>query len=162
MGLSATDRRLLAALERGLPLVPHPYRALAQAARIDEAEALERLARLQASGVIKRLGLVVRHHELGYRANAMVVWDVPDEEVDAVGEAMAACRDVTLCYRRARHPEWPYNLYCMIHGRRRPAVEARIAEIALELGIAARPRAVLFSTRRFKQEGARYLGAEVR
>ena len=161
MELSAADRRLLAALEGGLPLAPRPYGAVGEAAGMSEEEVLARLARLQEDGLVKRLGLIVRHHEIGYRASAMVVWKVPEDEADRLGAAMAACPGVTLCYRRrASPPQWPYNLYCMIHGRARPAVLDRIEAIAATLDLAACPRAVLFSIRRFKQRGARYFARQ--
>ncbi len=160
MELSPTDRRLLAALEDGLPLVARPYAAIAARVGLAEVEVIERLQGLLDAGVIKRLGLVVRHHEIGYRANAMSVWDVPDEAVDRVGQALAAAPDVTLCYRRPRRlPTWPYNLFAMVHGRERPAVLERIGQLRGEYGLADVPHAVLFSTRRFKQRGARYFAA---
>lgn len=150
----AIDRSILAAIEQGLPLDSRPYATVAQALGLEEADVMERLAQLQERGVVKRLGLVVRHQELGYRANAMVVWDVPDDVVDAVGARIGEQTGITLCYRRPRRPPiWPYNLYCMIHGRERAAVEARIALLIEECGLAAYPTATLFSTRRFKQRG---------
>ena len=160
MELSPTDRRLLAAIEGGLPLVSRPYAVLAERIGLAEALVIERLQALVEAGVIKRLGLVVRHHEIGYRANAMTVWDVPDARVDALGKALAASPDVTLCYRRPRRlPAWPYNLFAMVHGRERAAVLARIAALRAEHGLDDVPQAVLFSTRRFKQRGARYFAA---
>ena len=161
MELTPADRLLLEALEAGLPLVPHPYAALGERAGMGEAEVIARLGALKAAGVVKRLGLVVRHHEIGYRANAMTVIDVPDEIVDAVGRSLARAADVTLCYRRPRRlPDWPYNLFAMVHGRERSAVLARIGELLAGHGLAELPHAVLFSTRRFKQRGARYRRAE--
>ncbi len=134
-----------------------PYAEVAARIGLSEAEVISRLGRLIECGVVRRLGLVVRHHELGYRANAMAVWDVADQDVDAMGRRLAACDFVTLCYRRRRRPPaWPYNLFCMIHGRDRDKVLARIARLNGEPGLHARPRAVLFSHRRFKQRGARY------
>jgi DNA-binding Lrp family transcriptional regulator len=113
-----------------------------------------------AAGLLKRFGVVVRHHELGFTANAMAVWDVPDGDVTAVGRRLAAEPGVTLCYRRSRSlPDWPYNLFCMVHGQAREAVEERVAEIAATQGLAGVPHALLFSRRRFKQTGARYLSA---
>ena len=160
MDLSESDRRLLAALERGLDVVPRPFAALGATAGLTEEEAIRRVAALAEQGVIRRLGLIVRHHELGYRANAMVVWDIPDERVDAVGARMAEFSFVTLCYRRPRClPEWPYNLFCMIHGKERTVVEEQVEQVADELGLNGAPREALFSVRRFKQEGARYFGA---
>jgi DNA-binding Lrp family transcriptional regulator len=157
MELTELDRRLIAAVQDGLPLVPQPYAAVAARAGCAEEVAIARLDRMMRAGIIKRFGLVVRHHELGYHANAMTVWDIPDDEVDAAAERIAAFPCVTLCYRRPRKPpEWPYNLFAMVHGRDRATVEAQVARIAVEMGIADERRAVLFSTRRFKQRGARY------
>jgi DNA-binding Lrp family transcriptional regulator len=108
-------------------------------------------------GVIKRLGVVVRHHELGYQANAMVVWDVPDAWVDAMGQQLGADSRVTLCYQRPRVPgRWPYNLFCMVHGQDRDEVRQQVARLVATTGVRARAHKVLFSGRRFKQHGARY------
>jgi DNA-binding Lrp family transcriptional regulator len=157
MRVSDTDRRILAAIEDGLPITPRPYLAVAQRLGLAEAEVIARLRTMLEGGVIKRLGLIVRHHELGYRANAMVVWDVPDGEIDDVAGLMAKLPFVTLCYRRERRPPaWPYNLFCMIHGRDRETVRRQIDQIKTELDLARVPSAVLFSSRRFKQRGARY------
>ncbi len=157
MELSPEDRWLLAALEPGLALSPRPYAALGRAAGMSEAEVLGRLRGLLDSGVIRRLGVIVRHRELGYDANAMVVWDVPEDRVGDAGRRLAELPFITLCYRRRPHPpEWPYNLYCMIHGRSREAVRELVEEATRRAGLEGRPREVLFSRRRFKQTGARY------
>ena len=157
MPIDHVDRRLLAAIEDGLPLVPRPYAAIAERLGSDEADVLARLRRLRAEGVISRFGLIVRHQELGYRANAMAVWDVPDAQVDDVGRRLAGYDFVTLCYRRPRRPpQWPYNLFCMVHGRDRDTVRHQIARLNAEQRLEALPQDVLFSRRRFKQRGARY------
>lgn len=157
MRVTNTDRQILAGIEDGLPLVPRPYRDLAARLGISEEELIARLRALLDQGIIKRLGLIVRHHELGYAANAMVVWDVPDEAVGAIGRGMSALPFVTLCYRRERRPPtWPYNLFCMIHGRDRPTVLGQLAELRTLLDLGEMPYDVLFSLRRFKQGPARY------
>jgi len=156
MDLSATDRSLLDRVAKGLPLVPQPFAEIAHSLGLTEDEVLTRLKGLLDTGLIKRLGVVVRHRELGYRANAMVVWDVPDSEVSEIGRRMARVPFVTLCYRRPRRPGWPYNLFCMIHGRDRANVEVQVATLAANLELKRIPRAVLFSSRCFKQRGARY------
>jgi DNA-binding Lrp family transcriptional regulator len=148
---------LLAALEEGLPLVPRPYAEIGARVGMDEAEVIAHLAEWLASGTIKRLGVVVRHRRLGYVANAMVVWDVPDDQVSEVGRHMSACEGVTLCYRRPRRgKDWPYNLFCMIHGKDRAKVLEQTERLAVACGLEEVPRAVLFSRRCFKQRGARY------
>ena len=149
---------LLAALQTGLPLVSRPYAALAERVGMEEAEVITHIQQWLASGIIKRLGVVVRHRHLGYQANAMVVWDIPDEDVSAIGQRMSGFDGVTLCYRRPRRgTDWPYNLFCMIHGKDRQKVLAQTEQLAAACGIAEVPRAVLFSRRCFKQRGARYL-----
>jgi siroheme decarboxylase len=160
MELNGRDRRLLAAIQDGLPLVPRPYTAIGDTLGMGEVEVIAGLRRLIEGGVIKRFGVIVRHRELGYRANAMVVWDVPDERVGDAGRTLAALPFITLCYCRPRRlPVWPYNLFCMIHGRDRDAVEALVDQASAAAGLEGLPRAVLFSRRRFKQRGARYSAA---
>lgn len=158
--LSALDRALLAALQPGLPLVSRPYQILADSVGRSERWIIERLRFWLEQGLIKRLGVIVRHRKLGYRANAMVVWDIPDAEVSAVGRALAAESGVNLCYRRPRRlPDWRYNLFCMMHGREREQVLERLAAVCATHGLTDYPRAVLFSGRCFRQRGAWYLPA---
>jgi DNA-binding Lrp family transcriptional regulator len=151
-----SERPLAALVEAGLPLVARPFAPWAERLAMPEAALLATLARWLERGTLRRFGVVVRHHELGFDRNAMTVFDVPDDEVDARGAALAAQPGVTLCYRRARAEGWPYNLYCMVHGRERDAVRAAVASAARAAGIAERPHELLFSVRRFKQQGGRY------
>ncbi len=155
------DRRLLAAIQHGLPLSSRPYAEAGAELGLGEAAVIERLQDLIARGTIKRFGVVVRHHELGYTANAMVVWDVADEETAYAGGCLSRFDFVTLCYRRARRlPDWPYNLYCMIHGTSRDAVREKIACLIDTCGLEDLRHEVLFSRRRFKQRGPVYAGTE--
>jgi len=157
MELTERDRAVLTAIEGGLPLVPKPYAEIAARLGMGEEEVLDRLRALRSSGVVSRFGVIVRHHELGYTANAMTVWDVPDDAVAETGRRIAAMPGVTLCYRRPRRlPDWPYNLFCMVHGKDRGTVTDAIDRITVDAGLGQCPRAVLFSVRRFKQRGARY------
>src|SRR3982750_4859553 len=111
-----------------MPLEPRPFAALGARLGVTEGQALDAPRARPHRGVVRRFGVVVRHHELGYRANAMVVWDVPDAAVEAAGRALAAAPGVTLCYPRPRRPPaWPYNLFCMIHGRDRGAALRALA-----------------------------------
>ena len=153
----ALNRALLQAVERGLPLSPRPYAVIAEQLGIAEPEVIARLQDLQEQGIIKRMGIVVRHRVLGYRANAMVVWDVADDKVAATGCCLGAVPFVTLCYRRPRRPpDWPYNLFTMIHGHSRDQVLARVDQLVNSCGMQGVAHRVLFSQRCFKQRGARY------
>jgi siroheme decarboxylase len=154
--LDVADAALVNAIAVGLPLEPRPYARVAQELGIAEAEVMDRIARLLADGTIRRLGVVVRHQELGYRANAMVVWALPEERVTELGECIGGLPFVTLSYRRPRRPGWPYNLFTMIHGRDRSAVLAQVDRIKDICGLQSVDCAILFSGRRFKQRGAHY------
>ncbi len=153
----ARDRALLEAIAAGLPLEVRPYAAIGARLGLSEAEVIAGLERLLEDGTVKRLGLVVHHRALGYVANAMVVWDVPDTDVDAVAARLVGSGAVSLCYRRPRRPPaWPYNLFCMLHGRDRGEVSTRLAVLVADCGLADLPRAVLFSGRCHTQRGANY------
>jgi DNA-binding Lrp family transcriptional regulator len=153
----APEHRALAALvEAGLPLVPEPYAHWAARLGCTPAEVQRQLQAWLDAGTLRRLGLVVRHHEAGFAANAMTVFDAPDDAVDALGRRLAAQPGVTLCYRRERAAGWRYNLYCMVHGRSREATLALLHGAIAGAGLGALPREVLFSRRRFKQTGSRY------
>jgi DNA-binding Lrp family transcriptional regulator len=157
LALSAVQRRLVARLADGLPLIEAPYAALGAAVGLSESAVIETLRAWLEIGVIRRFGAVLRHRPLGYAANAMVVWDVPDDLVRACGLRAAQLPEVTLCYRRARRmPAWPFNLYCMLHGTERAAVEAALERVAQGAALTGYPRQVLFSRRCFTQRGARY------
>ena len=147
--LDASDRRLAEIVRDGLSLTARPYAVVAERAGLSEAQVMERLGRLLREGVVKHMGMVVRHHELGYRANALVAFDVPCARVDIVGERLAQDAPVSGCYRRTRRaPNWPYNLYCTVHGRNRAEVIGWADELLGETVRCLR-RAVLFSRRRF-------------
>jgi len=150
VALSDRDRALLHALAQGLPLVPHPFAALGE-----EGAVLDRIAALSRARIITRFGVIVRHRALGFTANAMVVWDLPEDRIEAAGRSLAGLPGVTLCYQRNTVPGvWPYALYSMIHGTSRAAA-LEVLEAARALpelaGAVAKP---LFSTRCFKQTGA--------
>lgn len=157
MVLTEQDYQLIAEIQGGLPLTSHPYAEIGERIGLDEQDVIERIGSMQECGIIKRLGIVVRHHELGYTANAMVVWDVPDEQLDEVGEKLGSQACVTLCYQRPRRlPDWPYNLFCMIHGKEKERVLNYIDDLVESQELKEIPHKVLFSGRRFKQRGARY------
>jgi DNA-binding Lrp family transcriptional regulator len=157
--LDAADRRLVVATQAGLPLVPKPYHALAQQLGTTPEDVMARLARLLEAGVIRRIGAVPNHYALGYTANGMSVWDVPDEQVDELGSRIGELPFVTHCYHRPRHlPEWPYNLFAMVHGKSRDEVAVQVASIAALLGEACRGFDVLYSSRILKKTGLRLAG----
>jgi len=151
------EKRLIALIGQGLPLVSRPYAAIAEQLGSTEADVIEGLNRLIQRNDIKRFGVVVRHRELGYKANGMVVWDVPDERIAELGHCIGKYDFVTLCYQRPRRlPEWRYNLFSMVHGQDRAGVIEKVEFIVEQCGLQDVAHEILFSRRRFKQRGARY------
>ncbi|HHJ35982.1 MAG TPA: Lrp/AsnC family transcriptional regulator [Gammaproteobacteria bacterium] len=157
MQLTIEDRALIKAVQDGLPVVSRPYAEIAKQLSISETEVISRLRYLINNGAIKRYGVVVRHKELGYTANGMVVWDVPDDRVEELGMCIGKYDCVTLSYRRPRRlPDWSYNLFTMVHGSNREEVKQKVEEIVARCGLQDIEHTILFSTRRFKQRGASY------
>jgi len=154
--LSPVERRLLLAVQDGFPLVATPYRELAAELDVPVADVLAAVERLRDRGCVKRVGCVVNHLVTGFDANCMVVWDVPDDDLDERGVAVGRLPYVTLCYNRPRRPEhdWPYNLFTMVHGREQAAVDEKIDDLAADHLPSDHER--LYSTATLKQTGARY------
>lgn len=153
------DRRIIRATQAGLPLVPEPYRQIGEQLGIGAEEVMQRMQRMLESGVIRRIGAVPNHYTLGFRANGMSVWDVPDRLVRKYGKQIGALEFVSHAYHRPRHPpRWRYNLFAMVHGRDRKEVEQKVAIIAGLLGGDARDHRILFSSRILKKSGLRLPG----
>jgi DNA-binding Lrp family transcriptional regulator len=155
-GLSKLEADLLVEIQDGFPLSATPYRDVADAIDADVDAVVGAIERLLEDGCIKRIGCVVNHVVTGFDSNCMVVWNVPDDELDERGEAVGELPFVTLCYHRPRRPEqdWEYNLFTMIHGREGDVVDAKIDELASEHLPFEHER--LYSTETLKQTGARY------
>lgn len=154
--LSDFDRALVRATQGGLPLVPRPYLQLAQQLGTDEDHVRRRLQQMLDEGLIRRIGAVPDHYRLGYTANGMTVWDVADAAVDTLGAQVGALPFVSHCYRRPRAlPDWPYNLFAMVHGRSRDEVERLAVSLRTLLGAACRRHDILYSSRILKKTGLR-------
>jgi len=154
--IDEVDRRIIVATQAGLPRVARPYHAVAAQLGVTAEEVMQRLQRMLETGFIRRIGAVPNHYALGYKANGMSVWNVPDERVREMGEKIGALDFVSHCYHRPRHPPaWPYNLFAMVHGHDRNEVSGQIETIAKLLGDADHGHDVLFSTRILKKTGLR-------
>lgn len=144
------DRPILQALSRGMALDPNPY---ALAGRRED-EVIARIHALSAAQIVTRLGVIVKHRSLGWTANAMVVWNLPEPQIAAVGPQLAAVPGVTLCYQRVTQPGWPWGLFCMIHAQSRAEALAVLDRARALPGLGGADHRVLFSTRCFTQRGA--------
>ena len=153
--IDPTDRRIIVATQGGLPLTARPYHTVAEQLGLQAEEVMQRIQRMLAVGIIRRIGVVPNHYALGYKANGMSVWDVADEALAELGPRAGALAFVSHCYRRPRCDGWRYNLFAMVHGRDRDEVEAKVAQIAALLGGASRAHEVLYSKRILKKTGLR-------
>jgi DNA-binding Lrp family transcriptional regulator len=153
------DRRIVLATQSGLPLEVKPYHRVAQELGVEPEQVMQRLRAMQDDGRIRRIGAVPNHYRLGYIANGMSVWDVPDDAIGEVGRQVGELDIVSHCYHRPRHlPEWPYNLFAMVHGHNAKEVTDKVRHIAALLGDRVRAYEVLFSTRILKKTGLRLAG----
>ena len=156
MELDDFDRALIQATQSGLPRTPDPYGHLAESLGVDVDHVMNRLRAFVDIGVIRRIGLVPNHYRLGYRANGMSVYDVEDGAMEILGPKIGDLSFVSHCYRRPRClPDWPYNLFAMVHGRCREEVEASVLQIREILGSDCRRSEILYSTRILKKTGLR-------
>jgi len=155
--INLDDLALIVAVQNGLPLVPRPYAQIAEQLELSETDVIQRLQQLKQQGLIKRLGVIVNHRQLGYQSNAMVVFNIPDTQVTHIGKQISQFEFVNLCYRRPRHEDiWIYNLFCMIHGKTRETVLEQLNTLIQECKLEAYTYDILFSQRCFKQRGAIY------
>ncbi|WP_370402724.1 siroheme decarboxylase subunit beta [Sulfitobacter sp. JB4-11] len=150
-----SDRAIMQALSEGMSPTACPFAELADRLDLTEAAVIDRVRVLAEAGILSRIGVIVRHRALGWRANAMCVFVVPPEEIEACGRALTAVQGVTLCYERRPEPDvWPYTLYCMIHGRSRAETLDVLSQARVAAKLVPYAYRVLFSTRCFRQRGA--------
>ena len=147
------DIRLLRAVQDGLKLAKRPYQNLGEEMGMSEDEVIKRLQALVEEGVIRRFAAAIGHRALGIVANAMIVWKVPTQDVERIGRIVASFEDVTHCYARAVQPEWPYNLYAMVHSRSREECVRIASEISRAAGV--KEHKILFSEAEYKKTSAR-------
>ena len=152
--LDEKDKKVIGIIQGDIPLDPRPFLIAAEKVGMTEAEFIERIRRLKQDGVIRRFGATLRHQEAGFSSNAMVAWKVPEEKIEELGEKMAEFREVTHCYHRTPQPQWPYNIYTMIHGTSKQQCHKIAEKIAQATGI--REYVLLFSEKEFKKTSMEY------
>ncbi|HEY3315632.1 MAG TPA: AsnC family transcriptional regulator [Bacillota bacterium] len=153
-GPCGLDRRIIAALQGDIPLVPRPFDAIAESLGLDPEVIIERLRRFGGRGWLRRVAATLYHRRAGFVANAMAVWQVDPAAADQAGRVLAAFPQVSHCYLRPPGRSWPYNLYAMIHGR--TAEECRRAAAEMTAAIVPLDHRLLFSTREFKKTSPVY------
>jgi len=158
--LTPEERDLVLEIQGGLPMTETPYADVAETLGVDTEWVLRTLRRFNEEGKVRRVGLVPNHYALGYSENGMTVWNVPDEVVGDVGEAVSAMEFVTHCYERPRHEGvWPYNFFAMTHGRSEEESRERIEQVREVMeglwDVGEDDWDTLFSTRILKKTGIR-------
>ena len=133
--LSSEEQMVVGVLQQDLPLVSRPFDAMTAEAGMTIDDFLMHCRRLKERGAMRRFGASVRHHAVGYSANAMVCWRAPAGTVEEAGRIMAGYGEVSHCYQREASPDWPYNVYTMIHARTKKELQSTIDRIAGETGI---------------------------
>lgn len=154
MRLDDRDRKIINALSGDISGAKQPFRKIADQIGMSEEQVLERVRGYERDGVLRRMGAMIAHRVAGVDANGMIVWNVPENRIEEVGARLAAAPEVTHCYARRRHPEWPYNLYSMVHGFARDECRRVAERLSQEVGI--EEYKVVFSTREFKKTSPRY------
>lgn len=152
--LNMDERRIISVLCGDIGAERLPFHVLAEIVQLPVADLLIRMRRYQASGVMRRFGAVLRHQRAGYQANGMSVWNVPDAMVEHIASAMVTCPEVSHCYERPRLPDWPYNLFAMIHAYTPEDCQAVAARIAGTTH--SDDYRLLFSEREFKKSSMVY------
>lgn len=152
--LDDMDKKIIRLIQGDLPMALRPFSILAEKLGISEKEFIERVAALKRAEIIRRFGATLRHQEAGFSANAMVAWIVPEEKIEAVGNAMAAFREVTHCYQRQSYEDWKYNLYTMIHGDSEEQCYRIAGEMSAQTGVS--DYVLLFSEKEFKKTSMQY------
>lgn len=154
MQLDEIDKKVIRAMQGEFPLVAEPYKLIAEEVGISEEELLKRLKSYKNSGKIRKMGAVLRHRQVGYAANVLCAWVVPPERLDEVAKGMSASPSISHCYDRNIYPEWPYNVYTMIHGHSREECEEIAAALAEKYNL--KKREMLYSVKEWKKTSMQY------
>ena len=152
------EKQVMAAIQQDIPITERPYREMAEQLGITENQMIGVLEELCRRGVIRRFGATLRHQKSGFQANAMTAWQVDEDRIENAGRIMAASPHVSHCYRRNPAPDWPYNLYTMIHAPDEETCRAIAAELAERAGVET--YSLLFSRRELKKTSMKYFSDE--
>ncbi|MHC4713864.1 MAG: siroheme decarboxylase subunit beta [Planctomycetota bacterium] len=113
--LSDIERRVIAAVEEGLAVSARPYGEAARRSGMSEETVIETLRSLASQGLLRRVSAILSPGALGLEGAALVAWRVEPGRLEECGRAFAGEDSVTHCLSRKSNPDWPYNLYTMVH-----------------------------------------------
>ena len=141
---------VIKALQKDIPVVSEPFKEMISKLNLSYETFFQIANELKESGVMRRFATILNHRKAGFGANAMSVWSVPEEKGEEIGRQMAEFSAVSHCYLRPSYPNWPYNLFAMVHAKTQEACDALIEEMAKESGLTEYGK--LYSTREFKKQ----------
>jgi DNA-binding Lrp family transcriptional regulator len=156
--LSEDEIALLRELQEDIALEPEPYTGMARRLEVGADDVLAGAERFIDEGRARRFAAVMHHRQAGFVANAMSVWRVPEERIEEVGMTMAGFAAISHCYQRPTYPDWPYNVFGMLHGRTKEDCE--VAARAIEGATGITERRMLYSTKEYKKVRVRYYTPE--
>lgn len=154
MALSLQDKRIISRLSGDLPEGARPFYTLSQGLNLTEEELLKKIKTWKKKGLLRKFAAVLNHYRLGYKANAMVVWKIPEERVMEAAGIISSFAQVSHCYERKTTKDWPYNIFMVVHGERAETCERVIDEVSARTGI--NDYEVLYSTKQFKKTSMMY------
>ena len=141
-------------MQQHIEYVPEPFAAVAAAVGVSQSELFEMAADLGERKMFRRFAAILRHQKAGYKVNGMGVWEVDPDKADEAGDIMSSFRNISHCYLRPTYPDWPYNVFSMIHGRSKEDCEAVAKAVQERTGI--QNYTMLYSTREFKKTRVEY------
>lgn len=147
------DLQLLKVAQDGIEFTERPYQVLGEKVGMSEQEVVDRLRALQDQGIIRRFAATIGHRALEIVANAMIAWRAHPDEIEKAGEILGSIEEVTHCYERATTPDWPYNLYTMVHSTSKEECLDAARRLSKLSGI--KEYQVLFSDFEYKKTSAR-------
>ena len=148
------DKEFIRQLQKDLPVMDRPFVPAANALGITEEEIFKKLNYFEEIGVMRRYAAILRHRDAGFVANGMIVWKVPEERIEIVGEKLGAFPQISHCYQRPVYADWPYNVFSMVHCKSIPEAEEMAKEIQRQIDV--NEYRILFSSREFKKTRVEY------
>jgi len=148
------DKNYIRELQKDLEITERPFLKAAQRLGITEEELFEKARYYEEIGVMRRFAAILRHREVGFLANGMIVWKVPEERIEEVGAKLGAFPQVSHCYQRPVYPDWPYNVFSMVHCKSND--DAQVIAKQIEDQISVHDYKILFSSREFKKTRVEY------
>ena len=141
-------------LQKDLEIIERPFLKSAQKLGITEEQLLEKVKQYEEIGVMRRFAAILRHREVGFTANGMIVWKVPDERIEEVGEKLGSFPQISHCYQRPVYPDWPYSVFSMVHCKSIADAEEMAKQIQKQVDV--NDYKILFHSREFKKTRVEY------